>query len=73
MELERILALILMSILHLVLAGMLLDDLAKRKHVLGGRKVPWGVAILLVAFVGALLYLLCHPRIFYGSDNDKNE
>ena len=70
MELERLLALILMSILHFVLAGMLLDDLSKRRRILGGRKAPWAVAILLVAFVGALLYLLCHPRIFYGSDNE---
>ncbi len=70
MELERILALILMSILHFVLVGMLLDDIAHRKRVLGGRKAPWVIAIIFVAFIGALLYLLCHPKIFYGSDND---
>ncbi len=70
MELERILALILMSMLHCMLAGMLLNDLVNRKRVLGGRKAPWVVAILFVVFAGALLYLLCHPRIFYGSDNE---
>ncbi len=70
MELERILLIILMGILHLVLAGMLLEDIGHRKRVLGGRKAPWVVAILLVTFVGSLLYLLCHPRIFYGSDDD---
>lgn len=70
MELQRILVLVMISILHLVLAGMLLDDLAHRKHVLGGRKAPWAVVIILVAFVGDLLYLLCHPGIFYGGDND---
>ncbi len=70
MELERILALILMSILHFVLVGMLLDDIAHRKRVLGGRKAPWVIAIIFVAFIGALLYLLCHPKIFYGSDDD---
>ena len=70
MELGRILALILMSILHLVLAGMLLDDLVNRKRVLGGRKAPWAGAIVLIPLVGALLYLLCHPRIFYGSDDE---
>ncbi len=71
MELERILLIILMGILHLVLAGMLLEDIGHRKRVLGGRKAPWVVAILLVTFVGSLLYLLCHPRIFYGSDDEQ--
>ena len=68
MEIEQILALILCSILHLVLAGMLLLDLANRKRVLGGRKAPWAVAILFVTFAGSLLYLLCHPKIFYSRD-----
>ena len=71
MELERILLIILMGMLHFVLAGMLLEELGHRKRVLGGRKAPWVVAILLVAFVGSLLYLLCHPRIFYGSDDEQ--
>ena len=70
MEIERILLLILAGVLHLVLAGMLLEDIVHRKRVLGGRKAPWVVAILLVTFVGSLLYLLCHPRIFYGSDDE---
>ncbi len=70
MQLERILVLIVMGILHLVLVGMLLDDLAHRKRVFGGRKAPWAMAIIFIAFVGAFLYLLCHPRIFYGGDDD---
>ena len=70
MELSRILVIILLSILHLLLAGMLLDDIAKRKRILGGRKAPWIIAILFVVFVGAFFYLLCHPKIFYGSDDD---
>jgi len=69
MELEWILALVLFCILHLVLAMMLLQDLADRKRVLGGRKWPWAVAIVFVTFLGSLLYLLCHPKIFYDSDN----
>jgi len=52
-----------------VLAIMLLHDLAERKRVLGGRKWPWAVAIVLVTFLGSLMYLLCHPAVFYGSDN----
>jgi hypothetical protein len=70
MELERILALVLFSILHVVLALMLLNDLANRKRVLGRRKAPWAIAIIFITFIGPLLYLLCHPRIFYGSDNE---
>jgi len=70
MELERILALVLVGILHWILAIMLLRDLANRKNVLGGRKAPWAIAIILVTFLGSLLYLLCHPGIFYGADND---
>ncbi|OGO07659.1 MAG: hypothetical protein A2Y92_01580 [Chloroflexi bacterium RBG_13_57_8] len=69
MGIERILLIILAAILHLVLAGMLLEDLSNRERVLGGKKVPWGIVISLVVFAGSLLYLLCHPRIFYGSDD----
>jgi len=68
MELERILALVLFSILHLVLAIMLLQDLANRERVVGGRKPPWAIAIIFVTFLGSLLYLLCHPKIFYDSN-----
>ncbi|MFH0769032.1 MAG: PLDc N-terminal domain-containing protein [Chloroflexota bacterium] len=70
MDTERIFALIAFSLLHLLLAGMLLQDLVNRKRVLGGRKAPWAIVILFITFVGPLLYLLCHPRIFYGSDNE---
>ncbi len=69
MGLEQILALILFCILHLVLAIMLLNDLASRKRVLGGRKAPWAIAILFITFLGSLAYLLCHPKIFYDSDS----
>ena len=69
MEPEQIIALVLLGILHWVLAIMLLHDLAERKWVLGGRKWPWAVAIVFVTFLGSLMYLLCHPAVFYGSDN----
>jgi len=68
MEPERILALVLFGILHWVLAIMLLNDLAERNKVLGGRKWIWAVAIVAVTFIGSLMYLLCHPKIFYDSD-----
>ncbi|UCH42598.1 MAG: hypothetical protein JSW16_07260 [Dehalococcoidales bacterium] len=68
MEPERIIALVLFGILHWVLAIMLLNDLAEREKVLGGRKWIWGIAIVAITFIGSLLYLLCHPKIFYDSD-----
>ena len=70
MDPERILALILFGLLHWVLAIMLLNDLANRKKVLGGKKAPWAVGIIFIVFIGPLLYLLSHPSIFYGSDEE---
>ncbi|MFC1985833.1 hypothetical protein ACFLUK_00475 [Chloroflexota bacterium] len=70
MEPEQILALIVFSLLHWVLAVMLLQDLAGRKHVRGGRKAPWAIAIILITFLGSLLYLICHPTCFYGRNDE---
>ena len=64
-----VLRLVLFGILHWVLAIMLLHDLAARQRVLGGRKWPWVVVIVFLTFLGSLLYLLCHPKIFYSSDD----
>lgn len=69
MEAERIFGLVVFAILHWVLAIMLLRDLAKRRQVLGGHKAPWAIAIMFVTFLGSLAYLLCHPKIFYDSEN----
>jgi hypothetical protein len=56
---------VVLGILHWVLVYMLLDDLADRKKVLGGRKVFWAIAIISVAYAGSILYLLCHPDAFF--------
>ena len=72
MELDWILRLVLFGVMHWILAVMMLQDLAYRKRVLGGRKWPWAVIILLVTFLGSLLYLVCHPRIIIGGD-DKGD
>lgn len=69
MELEQILALIVFSLMHWVLALILLEDLGDRNRVLGGRKWPWAIAIIFITFLGSLVYLLFHPKIFYGSDD----
>jgi hypothetical protein len=69
MEWDYILRWILFGITHWVLAGMMLNDLANRQKVLGGKKWVWAVIILLVFIMGSVLYLLCHPRIFFGEDS----
>jgi len=61
---------VMTAISAVVLAIMMLQDLVARKRVLGGRKWPWAVAIIFVIFFGSLVYLLCHPKIFYDG-NDK--
>lgn len=55
--------------LHWVLVGMLLQDLANRKKVLGGKKWPWAVAIIFITFAGAVLYMLCHPQMFFRNED----
>lgn len=68
MDLEWYLSLLLFGILHIVLAVMLLQDLAKRNRVIGGHKAPWAILIIFITFIGSLLYLVCHPRIFLDKD-----
>lgn len=68
MDLEWYLALLLFGIMHIVLALMLLQDLARRNRVIGGHKAPWAILIIFVTFIGSLLYLVCHPRIFADKD-----
>ncbi len=67
---ELYVKLVLLGILHWVLAVILLHDLADRKRVMGGRKAPWVLVIVFVAFLGSLLYLLCHPNVFIGGDDE---
>ena len=72
MDLDWILRLVLFGVMHWVLAIMMLQDLMTRKRVLGGRKWPWAIAILLLTFLGSVVYLLCHPRILIGGDQEKD-
>jgi len=79
MEPEWILRIVLFGIAHWVLAGFLLQDLASRQKVVGGRKLPWALVILFITGFGSLLYLLFHPQILYPDssnqehDHDKRE
>ena len=63
MDSEWILRIVLFGIVHWILAGVLLHDLASRQRVFGGHKQPWVVVILIVPCFGSILYLLFNPKI----------
>ena len=60
---EWIIRIVLFGLLHWMLAGVLLSDLASRPKVFWGRKLPWAIMILFIPCFGSILYLLFHPRI----------
>jgi hypothetical protein len=63
MDPEWILRIVLFGIVHWILAGVLLHDLASRQRVFGGRKAPWAIVIIIIPCFGSILYLLFHPQI----------
>ena len=58
-----IIRIVLIGVLHWLLAGIMLYDLAYREKVFGGKKAPWAILILFVLCLGSLLYLSFHPQI----------
>ena len=72
MSLDWIFRIVLFGIAHWILAGIMLNDLASRRKVFGGRKAPWAVIILVIPGFGSLLYLMFHPQIFTPDDDDQN-
>jgi len=62
-ETEWIIRLLFLGLLHWSLAGIMLQDLAKRQKVAGGRKWVWAVLIIFLTFLGSLIYLLFHPQV----------
>ena len=71
MSSEWILRLVLFGIIHWILAGIFLQDLASRQQVFGGHKPPWVIIILVVPCFGSLLYLFFHPQILNPDSNQK--
>ena len=69
---EWIIRIVLFGITHWVLAGILLNDLASRQRVFGGRKPPWAVVMIIIPCFGSILYLLFHPQIL-SPDKQTNE
>jgi hypothetical protein len=72
MDTEWILRIVLFGIVHWILAGVLLHDLAFRQRVFGGHKPPWVIVILVIPCFGSILYLLFNPQIF-NPDYSPNE
>ena len=70
---EWILRIVLFGIVHWILAGVLIQDLASRQRIFGGRKAPWAILILFLPCFGSILYLLFHPQVFFGDGNHKDE
>jgi hypothetical protein len=76
MDLEWILRIVLFGIVHWILAGVLIHDLASRKKVFGGHKPPWVIVILVIPCFGSILYLLFHPQILnpvFNRDKDRRD
>jgi hypothetical protein len=69
---DWIIRIILFSIVHWILAGVLINDLASRKKVFAGHKAPWAIVILVIPCFGSLVYLLFHPQIL-NPDRDRHD
>lgn len=63
MSSELIYRVVLLGVVHWILAGFVLHDLVNRQKVIGGRKWPWVVAVVLITCIGSLVYLLFHPQM----------
>ncbi len=63
MDTEWILKFVIIGLLHWVMAGLVLQDLARRQRVAGGRKAPWALAVLFITGFGSLAYLAFHPQM----------
>jgi hypothetical protein len=62
---EWIIRVILLSVVHWVLAGFMLQDMASRPKVFGGHKAFWVIAVVIIPCLGSLLYLAFHPQMLY--------
>ena len=55
---EMIPLLIPLVVIQLVLIGIALRDLVRRKRVRGGNKLVWGLVIVFIQYIGPILYLI---------------
>jgi hypothetical protein len=80
LDTEWVLRLVLFSIVHWILAGVMLNDLSTRRRIFGRRKAPWALIIIFIPCFGSLLYLVFHPEISHPNilkrdrrDKDKRQ
>ena len=74
MDLDWIIRIILFSIVHWILVGIMLNDLTSREKIFGRRKAPWAIAILIIPCFGSLIYLAFHPQILSPpKDRDRRD
>ncbi len=71
MEPDWIFRIVVLGVVHWVLAGFVLQDLASRRKVVGGRKWPWVVLVVFVMCFGSLLYLLFPPQVLYREEDEQ--
>ncbi|OGO21544.1 MAG: hypothetical protein A2144_06950 [Chloroflexi bacterium RBG_16_50_9] len=72
MAFDWIIRIVLFGVVHWILAGILLQDLASREKIFGGRKWIWAIVIIFVIGFGSLLYLLFHPEILNPDRSRKD-
>jgi hypothetical protein len=60
---DWIIRIVLFSLVHWVLAGFMLNDLASRKKVVFHHKALWAIVVLIIPCFGSLFYLMFHPQI----------
>ena len=70
---EWILRIVLFGMVHWILAGILLQDLASRRKVFLRHKPPWAIIILVIPCFGSLLYLLFHPQVLHPADSKNGD
>ncbi len=74
MDLDWIIRIVLFSIVHWILVGIMLNDITSREKVFGRRKAPWVIVILIIPCFGSLLYLAFHPQILSSpQDRDRHD
>lgn len=72
MSLERTILAILIVLVTAIQYGLVvytIRDLARRPRVRGDNKVAWGLIILTLPFIGALLYGIMGPTSFLPRPN----
>lgn len=63
MDFEWIIRIVLFSIIHWILAGVLIQDISVRDKVFGKHKPVWVILMLIVPCFGSIIYLLFHPQV----------